>query len=320
MQVQASHRNVGSSHSDPQDLCAILDATLETAYQYKDPLAVRMREVLYSLTGADSLSETVDRSIPGSFSAEVAARCIIDWPRTYRFVHAISDAVQRLDTREPGREIFAVDAGAGPFAFLMVVAALKSPRLHGLALEANRASVQHANSLISRLGLSNRIQVVEGDARTYRVDRPVDLFMTETFDAGLQQEQGAAILKNFSAYMSASGIMLPCAVSIEGAYRRIRGPLPMGNDAWRTLYRADYVHHKFQSGPVNFPLPRKAGTYEFFVSTRLDFGGDIAALDRYSGSAICTPTHVATFEVGNTPGTLLVSAIPGEDEFQVLVT
>jgi hypothetical protein len=260
-----------------------------------------------------------DLSIPGILTSDLASGCILDWPRTHSFTHAIDDAVRKLERRIPEGEIFFVDAGTGPHAFLSVVAALQSERMRGIAIEANSESARQAEATIRRLGLDDRISVVQADARQFVADRPIDLFLTETFDSGLWAEQGAQLLSHFSTQKSDVGIMIPSGVEVQAALVKSYLDVYLPSTRWTTVYRADYERERFDTGSAIVHAHPRPGRYQLFVSTRLLMGSDFTSIDRFSGSAITEPVAAKRIHVNEPGKNVLVTIKPGTEDIEVAV-
>lgn len=293
-----------------QNLRNLTDAILSAPYRYRDPMAEELLKMLGGFVEPLPSGVRENSDMPGLLSTFAAAKCVSDWARTYRYMQAIRDAVHDLEHTIVDRDIFFIDAGAGPLAFLSVMAALQSQRVRGIALEGNPLSVACASLVVERLGLQNQVHIVQTDARTFKSDRPIDLFLTETFDAGLFEEWGPEILRNFSEQLGPHGKSIPQSVTVEAAVRRRNGPLPMSNPYWRAVFTADCPRRHFESRPTTIAQNLRPAQYEVFVSTRIDFGGAIARLDRYANSPITQPIKIGECAIGARDDQVVLSLNP----------
>jgi SAM-dependent methyltransferase len=228
------------------------------------------------------------------------------------FARAVVNSIDRLLERAPGRDIFAVDAGCGPYAFLALVAALRSPQVKVLALEGNPRSVALASNVAESLGLADRVLILEEDARTFEAACPIDLLMTETFDAGLVEEHGSSILKNLRSQVALSGISIPSHVQVDAELINIE--IHPGRFALRVALRepafSSGVEETLEAEFSASDLER--GIYQLVLKTSYDLAPDVPQITMGSQCAISVPQQVAVFEILNPVERLRLCLRPGK--------
>lgn len=151
-------------------------------------------------------------TVPGLTLAR-ALGCINDEDRTFKFIKGLFLHLEDLEGRKD--EIEMVDGGCGPIPILGLMAALKSEKVRVTCIEVNPYSAKMAEQVIKNLGLTDRVKIVLGDAKEYRHDKPIDLFVSETMYTGLTEEPLAQIFANFASQVAENGVMVPEWVSVE---------------------------------------------------------------------------------------------------------
>jgi len=160
----------------------------------------------------------------GCSSLESSTKCLHDVERTILFAEAIGDAVEKkLQQKEGIIEI--LDVGTGGYGILSVFAALKAKslnqenRIRITALDLNKSSLINAKFVIESLGLGDMINLIYTDALVYAHDKPIDVFISETMDAGLfHNESLAQIVTGFSNQRASDAIMIPASVELNLAF------------------------------------------------------------------------------------------------------
>lgn len=195
------------------------------------------------------------------FSPSESMKCLRDGLRTKRFLHAIRGAIESCESS--GTEISVLDAGAGALPIMGMYAALTSPSVRVVCLENNTRSAALARAAIQSLGLTDRIELVVEDARTYVPEKPIDVLVSETMNTGLLDEPLTEILGHLAPYVRTRGSILPSKVEIMATsvplaefieakeYVHIYGePCPKLEANWQKT--GEYV--------PGLPLPRIVGT------------------------------------------------------------
>ncbi|MBT4917535.1 hypothetical protein HON58_03795 [Candidatus Peregrinibacteria bacterium] len=143
-----------------------------------------------------------------------AMECLMQEIRTVKFFKALQEALDRLDGIKD--EIQVVDAGSGPIPIFAIIAALLNDKVKATCLEVNSKSAEMAMRIIDNLGLSDRVDVVRGDAIYYVHDKPIDLLISETMYAGLMNgEEMVDILRHLRQQSFRDGEVIPKCVTVN---------------------------------------------------------------------------------------------------------
>ncbi|NVO10333.1 MAG: class I SAM-dependent methyltransferase [Bacteroidales bacterium] len=184
-------------------------------------------EFFKSITGIDFTKwNDADIHLPSgkAISAEGAAHCLLEFRRTAIFLRGIKQAVDsKVDSNEG--QIKILYAGCGPYATLItpLLHYYSADKISVTLLDVNSVSLNAAEKLINELRLGDYIeQFVLADAATYKVDRPYDIVISETMQAGLKNEPQVAIAQNLIPQCSVDTIFIPERITID-AYLRKRG-------------------------------------------------------------------------------------------------
>jgi SAM-dependent methyltransferase len=266
--------------------------------------------------------------VPGTLSSWNAAQCLADWPRSQLFMTATIDAVDRMAARRPRDVPIAVlDAGCGPYALLGLVAALRSERVHVVAVDSNPLSVARASALVKRLGLEERFSIQVGDCTQLRLLKPADILVTETFDNGFLVEQGPRILENLAPQIARDGLVLPDTLSVLGV---VKGSDCNSADAsneiclWsadyrpgESLMRIDASTHR----PVHEPyvsLGRfERGHYAVSLESRYNFSACGLELNRRASSGISLRESHVMFKVEEESAFVSIRLNPGQQKIDL---
>jgi len=135
-----------------------------------------------------------------------AARRLELWPSVAEF-YVYDDVVYNSMAQDEGRNdryraAFArhlkgkivVDIGTGPFAILSRLA-VEAGAAHVYAVDLLEATADRARQAVQRLGLSDRITVLHGDARTVQLPQAADVCISEIVGA-IGGSEGAALIIN----------------------------------------------------------------------------------------------------------------------------
>jgi SAM-dependent methyltransferase len=110
--------------------------------------------------------------------------CLKDLPRTTAFRRAIHAVVS------PGDVV--VDAGSGTGIMSFFAAEAGADRIY--AVEISPALVDFLRVSMQRNGLSDRVEVISGDATEAALPTPVDVVICELIDTGLMEEMQVEVL------------------------------------------------------------------------------------------------------------------------------
>lgn len=186
---------------------------------------------------------------PHTLTPEDSIACLRDKVRTKLFLQAIAEAIKDMEA-SPQETIEVCDAGTGAVPVMAMYAALCSDKVHCTALELNPRSAHIARSVVTNVGLQDRITIVETDATTYMPSQAIDLLVSETMHAGLTAEPMVQILTNLQPYVKPNGVTLPSSVDLKAAlipaavfesppaYTKIQQmPQRVINPAWQDVLR-----------------------------------------------------------------------------------
>jgi tRNA A58 N-methylase Trm61 len=166
------------------------------------------------LTCCDGINIGADiKQSDGSLTVLEGIKCLYDQVRTKRFLESVAISVDKL-TQTKDR-VHVVDAGCGAVPIFSIYAAMRSDKVHVTAIELNPNSFQIAQGLIKKLGLQDRITLIQGDATSYQPTEPIDLLVSETMHSGLTQEKIVPIMHNLVPRLNDDGIVLPEAVTVK---------------------------------------------------------------------------------------------------------
>jgi predicted RNA methylase len=180
-----------------------------------------------SITGIDFTNwSDGDIHLPSgkAISPEGAAHCLLEMKRTAIFLRGIKQAID-LKMGDGKEQVKILYAGCGPYATLI------TPLLHYYSvdkisvtlLDINSVSLNSAEKLIKEFDLADYIdQFILADAATYEVDRPYDIVISETMQAGLKNEPQVAITQNLISQCKPNTIFIPEQITID-VYLRKRG-------------------------------------------------------------------------------------------------
>ncbi len=218
-----------------------------------------------------------------------AAKCLLDYQRTTKFLRAIVLGIRDEQKKRPGELIKVFYAGCGPYATLMTLAAplFASNEVQFSLLEINEQSVTSAKRLIDALGLSEHVAAFyTADATTFKVPEAgtFHMLISETLDAVLFRECYVPILMNLLPQFRKEVVLIPENVILS--LSRSPGP-DEGADAEEHAM-SDVLNVReaiaSHSGPIPAKLPEKmvdlksldrGFTSKLILDTRVHVRGDI---------------------------------------------
>ncbi|HMO02088.1 MAG TPA: hypothetical protein PKA79_03745 [Oligoflexia bacterium] len=222
---------------------------------------------------------TIDQNI-GWLKPEVALDCLKDRERTVGYAKAIRLAVDKLVCQKrEGELVEIVDAGSGPLPIFAIFAAISSPTTRVRALEIDPLSARIAKEIVLKLGLQDRITVINCDAQKYsylfETGKKFDLLVTETMTSALAGESMRFIFENLAPQVVEGGLTIPRAVTIDLLLKSDaddKREFLLTKDA--PLYRLSkdsFLEHSWRSIIFdNIPI----GNYKVYLRTTVDLFSD----------------------------------------------
>ncbi len=159
-----------------------------------------------------------------------AARCVLDFLRTARFLQAVDQALLARARHAPGRGIELLYAGCGPLAPLALLLAHRH-RDNGLRItlvDAHAASLSNAGRLFELAGVSDLLHdCVCADATrlTLARGRAPDLLVAEVMQRALSREPQLEVVANLFPQCALDAVLIPRRVSVSAWLARMGSEL-----------------------------------------------------------------------------------------------
>lgn len=171
-----------------------------------------------SLHAADS--EETGLPTGKAVSPRDAARCVLDFRRTSRFLRGIHAAVLEARRRFPGTKIEVLYAGCGPFAplALPLTSRFSPAEVSFTLLDVHERSLDAARLVFEAFGAAAFVRdYVRCDAASYRHDasRDVHVVVVEAMQAALEKEPQVAITMNLAPQLRSGGIFIPERIAVD---------------------------------------------------------------------------------------------------------
>jgi hypothetical protein len=190
--------------------------------------AIEMHMLLSRISGMDLDGTASDDSretiLPAgkAISPQDAARCVLDYARTTKFLRGVRAAIDEGQRRFPGEILHVFYAGCGPFAALLLPLAtvLRPDRVQFTLVDIHPRSLQHVRRIVKALHLSAFIrEYLECDATVYDHGQrsPIHILVIESLQKALAKEPQVALAMNLVPQMSPSGILIPERITLTAA-------------------------------------------------------------------------------------------------------
>jgi hypothetical protein len=171
-----------------------------------------------STNGLDTSNIALDSGL--AISPKDAARSILDYRRTAKFMRGLRETITRAQRQFPDGPIEILYAGCGPFApFALALATKFSPaEVQFTLLDVHLRSLEIARHIFEEMGLKNHIRnYLEADAGSFRKSAGGELHvvLVETMQNTLAREPQVDITLNLAPQLAAGGFFVPERIEID---------------------------------------------------------------------------------------------------------
>ena len=253
--------------------------------------AAQLYSFCSSLTGINEYSDHAGDSdglrLPSgeAICPKDAARCVLDYSRTSKFLRGLYAAILESQKRFPNAAIEILYAGCGPFAPLAIplTTRFSSAEIKFTLLDVHQRSLEAARCIFQAFGKSAFVRdYIQCDAASYKNDAShvIHVVVVETMQAALEKEAQVAITMNLAPQLCPGGIFLPERITINCYLCDLTKELPAlpaGADAANSLSGDGRGRARINLGRV---LELTAGSCRNLLETRNSDGHGRAPLTR----------------------------------------
>ncbi len=193
----------------------------------RDRAISRLYDVLMGFSDKDMVgSLTSMRTNDNGFalSPAHASLCLVDKQRTHLFSKGVYEAIHSKIKKLNGkRKVRVLYAGSGPFATLALASMKAFPpnEVSFNILDINEFSLNNTEQVFDILGFENHIErFTHADAALYEPSETYDIIISETMNAGLNNEPLIPIYHNLKKYLEPDGDFIPEDVALGLAFER----------------------------------------------------------------------------------------------------
>ncbi len=189
-------------------------------------VATRFFQELEALSGGMESDMHIENPVKTSTGVAIgtlmAAQCVKDYIRTFKFVQGVNQAIKKARSKFPGQTIRIIYAGTGPFATLALPSMFEfsGEDVKWTLLEINEETFQTLKHTIQSLGLEDRVErFVRCNAVQFKPDDSTffHILLSETMQHALVREQQVSITSHLSRFLHPEGFFLPQEVKVEVA-------------------------------------------------------------------------------------------------------
>jgi hypothetical protein len=160
-----------------------------------------------------------------AISPNDAARCVLDFQRTAKFVRGIRAAIHQALKDFTCRPLEILYAGCGPFApFAIAMAQQFEPEEIQLTLlDIHEQSLKAAEEIFLSSGCADYVKAfVKCDAAIYQHNGPFHVVIIEALQKALEKEPQVAMAMNLSRQLEKGGILIPEKITVDACLEMLR--------------------------------------------------------------------------------------------------